>query len=76
MRRAPNVKTTGKPPTKAMDINCSYDDYLSMITAHCLWSGCLDAPGSMPAGSVTKYCSLFDSMPYAAVAYREGGRHA
>jgi hypothetical protein len=76
MRRAPNVKTTGKVPTKAMDQNCSYDDYLNMTIAHCLWSGCLDAPISMPAGSVRKFSQHDYSMPYAAVSFRDGVSHA
>jgi hypothetical protein len=73
MRHAPNVKTTGKLPTKAMDLNSSYDDYMTMTAAHCLWAGCLDAPNSMPAGSVAKFSQSLASMSYAAVIFRERG---
>jgi len=73
MTLAPNVKTTGKLPTKAMDANSSYDDYMTMTDAHCLWSGCLDAPNSMPAGSVAKFSQSLASLPYAAVIFRERG---
>lgn len=73
MRQAPNVKTTGKLPTKAMDTNTSYDDNMTMTAAHCLWAGCLDAPNSMPAGSVAKFSQPLASVSYAAVAFRDKG---